>query len=142
MGQVILAGQGQVPARQAAVHGGIPLRVPANTVNKACLSGLNTIYLAHQMIAAARRHRGGWRHGVDDPDALRASGARAGFRLDNTTLYDAMMLDGSPVRSTTAPWACPPSASTGSWAFRESDRRIRRRIPREGGRRGEGREAG
>ena len=50
MGQVICAGQGQVPARQAAVKAGIPYSVPANTINKACLSGLNTIYLAHQMI--------------------------------------------------------------------------------------------
>ena len=50
MGQVILAGQGQITARQAAVKGGIPMTVPANTINKVCLSGLNTIYLADQMI--------------------------------------------------------------------------------------------
>ena len=52
MGQVILAGQGQITARQAAVKGGIPMTVPANTINKVCLSGLNTIYLADQMIQA------------------------------------------------------------------------------------------
>ena len=52
MGQVILAGQGQITARQAAVKGGIPMTVPANTINKVCLSGLNTIYLADQMIRA------------------------------------------------------------------------------------------
>ncbi len=52
MGQVLLAGQGQIPARQAAVDAGIPIGVPATTVNKVCLSGLNTIYLADQMIAA------------------------------------------------------------------------------------------
>jgi len=52
MGQVLMAGQGQVPARQAAVGAGIPMRVPSVNVNKVCLSGLNSIYLAHQMIAS------------------------------------------------------------------------------------------
>src|SRR3954463_7922790 len=52
MGQVLQAGQGQITARQAAVKGGIPMTVPASTINKVCLSGLNTIYLADQMIAA------------------------------------------------------------------------------------------
>ena len=45
MGQVLMAGQGQVPARQAAVNAGIPMRVPSVNVNKVCLSGLNSIYL-------------------------------------------------------------------------------------------------
>ncbi len=52
MGQVLMAGQGQIPARQAAVKAGIPMSVPSVNVNKVCLSGLNTIYLADQMIAA------------------------------------------------------------------------------------------
>ena len=52
VGQVLMAGQGQVPSRQAAVKAGIPMRVPAVNVNKVCLSGLNAIYLADQMIAA------------------------------------------------------------------------------------------
>src|SRR5882757_4049754 len=52
MGQVLQAGQGQITARQAAVKAGIPMTVPAMTVNKVCLSGLNSIYLADQMIAA------------------------------------------------------------------------------------------
>ena len=52
MGQVLQAGQGQITARQAAVHAGIPMSVPANTINKVCLSGLHTIYLADQMIRA------------------------------------------------------------------------------------------
>ncbi|NDA01548.1 MAG: hypothetical protein EBY98_07485, partial [Acidimicrobiia bacterium] len=47
VGQVLMAGQGQVPSRQAAVKAGIPLRVPSVNVNKVCLSGLNSIYLAH-----------------------------------------------------------------------------------------------
>ena len=51
MGQVLMAGQGQVPSRQAATKAGIPMSVPAVNVNKVCLSGLNSIYLAHQMVA-------------------------------------------------------------------------------------------
>ena len=50
MGQVLQAGQGQITARQAAVNAGIPMTVPAVTVNKVCLSGVNAIYLADQMI--------------------------------------------------------------------------------------------
>jgi acetyl-CoA C-acetyltransferase len=52
MGQVLMAGQGQVPSRQAAVKAGIPMSVPSVNINKVCLSGLNAIYLANQMIAA------------------------------------------------------------------------------------------
>jgi acetyl-CoA C-acetyltransferase len=52
MGQVLQAGAGQVPARQAAVAGGIPMTVPATTINKACLSGLDAIALAAQLIRA------------------------------------------------------------------------------------------
>ena len=50
MGQVLQAGQGQITARQAAAKAGIPMSVPAMTVNKVCLSGINAIYLADQMI--------------------------------------------------------------------------------------------
>ena len=50
MGHVLQAGQGQITARQAAVNAGIPMTTPATTVNKVCLSGLNTVYLADQMI--------------------------------------------------------------------------------------------
>ena len=63
MGQVILAGTGQITARQAAAKAGIPMSVPATTVNKVCLSGLNAIYLADQMIAAGEAEivvAGGW----------------------------------------------------------------------------------
>ena len=52
MGQVLQAGQGQITARQAAVKGGIPMGVPSLTINKVCLSGLNAIYLADQLIRA------------------------------------------------------------------------------------------
>ena len=50
MGHVLQAGQGQITARQAAVNAGIPMGVPALTVNKVCLSGINSIYLADQMM--------------------------------------------------------------------------------------------
>src|SRR6516164_6412135 len=52
MGQVLQAGQGQITARQAAVRAGIPMTVPATTINKVCLSGLNSIYLADLLINA------------------------------------------------------------------------------------------
>jgi len=55
MGHVIQAGTGQITARQAAVKANIPMSVPATTVNKVCLSGLNSIYLADQISARATR---------------------------------------------------------------------------------------
>ncbi len=95
MGEVLLAGQGQVPARQAAAKGGIPVNVVANTVNKACLSGLNTIYLADQMIAAGEADivvAGGMESMTNAPYIL--PGARGGFRYGHTELKDAIVFDG------------------------------------------------
>jgi acetyl-CoA C-acetyltransferase len=95
MGQVILAGQGQITARQAAVKAGIPMTVPATTVNKVCLSGLNTVYLADQMINAGDAEivvAGGMESMTQAPHLL--PGARAGFRLGDATLVDSMMYDG------------------------------------------------
>ena len=95
VGQVIQAGQGQITARQAAVHGGIPLSVPATTVNKVCLSGLNTIYQADQMINAGDAEivvAGGMESMTKAPHLL--AGARAGIRLGDATLVDSMMFDG------------------------------------------------
>jgi acetyl-CoA C-acetyltransferase len=95
MGQVILAGQGQITARQAAVKAGIPMTVPANTINKVCLSGLNTIYLADQMIRAGDADivvAGGMESMTQAPHLL--PGARAGFRLGDAELVDSMMYDG------------------------------------------------
>jgi acetyl-CoA C-acetyltransferase len=95
MGQVILAAQGQITARQAAVKAGIPMNVPANTINKVCLSGLNTIYLADQMIRAGDAEivvAGGMESMTQAPHLL--PGARAGFRLGDGTLVDSMMYDG------------------------------------------------
>ncbi|MEY4373343.1 MAG: hypothetical protein RL219_2112 [Actinomycetota bacterium] len=95
MGQVLMAGQGQVPSRQAAVKAGIPMRVPAVNVNKVCLSGLNTIYLADQMIQAGDADivvAGGMESMTNAPYI--ASGARGGFRYGNTELADAIIKDG------------------------------------------------
>ncbi len=95
MGQVLLAGQGQIPARQAAVKAGIPLTVPATTVNKVCLSGLNAIYLADLMIQAGEADvviAGGMESMTNAPYLL--PGARGGFRYGNTELQDAIIRDG------------------------------------------------
>jgi acetyl-CoA C-acetyltransferase len=95
MGQVLQAGQGQITARQAAVHAGIPMTVPATTVNKVCLSGLNAIYLADQMVNAGDADvvvAGGMESMTRAPHLL--PGAREGFRLGDATLVDAMMHDG------------------------------------------------
>ncbi len=95
MGQVLMAGQGQVPSRQAAVNAGIPMSVPSVNINKVCLSGLNTIYLADQMITAGEADiviAGGMESMTNAPYI--ASGARSGFRYGNTELADAIIKDG------------------------------------------------
>jgi acetyl-CoA C-acetyltransferase len=95
MGQVLMAGQGQVPSRQAAVKAGIPMSVPSVNVNKVCLSGLNAIYLADQMIAAGEADivvAGGMESMTNAP--YLAEGARGGFRYGNVELADAIIKDG------------------------------------------------
>ncbi|MFP5327334.1 MAG: acetyl-CoA C-acetyltransferase [Acidimicrobiia bacterium] len=95
MGQVLQAGQGQITARQAAVKAGIPMTVPATTVNKVCLSGLNTIMLADLLIAAGQADvvvAGGMESMTQAPHLL--PGARAGFRLGDSKIVDALMYDG------------------------------------------------
>jgi len=94
MGQVIQAGGGQQNARQAAVKAGIPMSVPSSTVNKVCLSGLNAIYLADQMIQAGDADivvAGGMESMTNAPYLL--PGARAGYRLGDATVIDSMMHD-------------------------------------------------
>jgi acetyl-CoA C-acetyltransferase len=95
MGQVLMAGQGQVPSRQAAVKAGIPMNVPAVNINKVCLSGINAIYLADQMIQAGDADiviAGGMESMTQAPYI--AAGARGGFRYGNTELRDAIIADG------------------------------------------------
>ncbi len=95
MGQVLQAGQGQITARQAAVKGGISMSVPATTVNKVCLSGLNSIFLADLLISAGAAEvvvAGGMESMTKAPYLL--PGARAGYRLGDGELVDSMMYDG------------------------------------------------
>ncbi len=95
MGQVIQAGAGQITARQAAVKGGIPLDVASTTVNKVCLSGLNSIYLADLMINAGEADivvAGGMESMTQAPYLL--PGARGGYRIGDAALVDSMMYDG------------------------------------------------
>jgi acetyl-CoA C-acetyltransferase len=95
MGHVLQAGQGQITARQAAAAAGIPMDVPALTVNKVCLSGINSIYLADQMIAAGDAEivvAGGMESMTNAPYLL--AKARGGYRMGNDTLIDSMIHDG------------------------------------------------
>jgi len=95
MGQVIQAGAGQITARQAANNAGIPMSVAASTINKVCLSGLNTIYLADLMINAGEADivvAGGMESMTQAPYLL--AGARAGYRIGDGKLVDSMMYDG------------------------------------------------
>ncbi len=95
LGQVLQAGAGQMPARQAAVKGGIPLSVPSMTINKVCLSGINAIYLADQMIQAGDAEvvvAGGMESMTKAPYLLK--NAREGYRMGNGELLDSMIDDG------------------------------------------------
>jgi acetyl-CoA C-acetyltransferase len=95
MGQVLQAGAGQITARQAAVKGGIPMSVAATTVNKVCLSGLNTIFLADLLIQAGAADvvvAGGMESMTKAPYLL--PGAREGYRAGDKSVVDSMMYDG------------------------------------------------
>jgi acetyl-CoA C-acetyltransferase len=95
MGQVLQAGAGQITARQAAVEAGIPKEVPAITINKVCLSGLNAIALADQLIRAGEVEvvvAGGMESMDMAPYLLPA--ARSGIRMGNSEIVDSMIYDG------------------------------------------------
>ncbi|MFF2113143.1 acetyl-CoA C-acetyltransferase [Rhodococcus koreensis] len=95
MGQVLTAGASQIPARQAAVAAGIPMSVPAVTVNKVCLSGLDAIALADQLIRAGEFDvvvAGGQESMSQAPHLL--PGSRGGFKYGDTTLVDHLAYDG------------------------------------------------
>ena len=95
MGQVLQAGAGQIPARQAAVRAGIPMTVPALTVNKVCLSGINAIAMADQLIRVGECEivvAGGMESMTNAPHVLPKS--REGTRYGDTTLVDSMAHDG------------------------------------------------
>ncbi len=95
MGQVLQAGAGQIPARQAAVKAGIPMSVPALTINKVCLSGLDAIALADQLIRAGEFDvvvAGGQESMTNAPHLLPKS--REGFKYGAVQMLDAMAHDG------------------------------------------------
>jgi acetyl-CoA C-acetyltransferase len=95
MGQVLQAGAGQIPARQAAAKAGIPLSVPALTVNKVCLSGLNAIALADQLVVGGEHDvvvAGGQESMTNAPHLLTKS--REGFKYGDVTMLDHMAYDG------------------------------------------------
>lgn len=95
MGQVLTAGAGQIPARQAAVAAGIPMTVPALTINKVCLSGVDAIALADQLIRAGEFEivvAGGQESMTQAPHMLEKS--RAGFKYGDVTMRDHLAYDG------------------------------------------------
>ena len=95
MGQVLQAGAGQITARQAAIKGGIPDSVPALTINKVCLSGLNAIALADQLIRAGEVSVvvAGGMESMDQAPYLLPK-ARTGYRMGDGKVVDSMMFDG------------------------------------------------
>jgi acetyl-CoA C-acetyltransferase len=95
MGQVLQAGAGQITARQAAIEAGLPQEVPAITINKVCLSGLNAIALADQLIRAGEVEvavAGGMESMSEAPYVVPK--ARFGARMGNTEMIDSMVHDG------------------------------------------------
>jgi acetyl-CoA C-acetyltransferase len=95
MGQVLQAGAGQIPARQAAVDAGIPMTTPALTINKVCLSGLDAIALADQLIRVGEFDivvAGGMESMTNAPHLL--TGQRVGYKYGDVTVQDHMALDG------------------------------------------------
>src|SRR5438093_10843536 len=95
MGQVLQAGAGQITARQAAIEAGIPKEIPSITINKVCLSGLNAIALADQLIRAGEVEvvvAGGMESMSQAPYLI--PNARWGQRMGNTQIVDAMIYDG------------------------------------------------
>ncbi len=95
MGQVLQAGAGQITARQAAIEAGIPQEIPAITINKVCLSGLNAIALADQLIRAGEVETvvaGGMESMSEAPYLFPK--ARFGARMGNAQMVDSMIHDG------------------------------------------------
>ncbi|CCH78659.1 acetyl-CoA acetyltransferase (fadA) (Acetoacetyl-CoA thiolase) (beta-ketothiolase) [Nostocoides japonicum T1-X7] len=119
MGQVLYAGEGQIPARQAAAKAGIPLSVPALSVNKVCLSGLDAIALADQLIRAGEFEiivAGGQESMTNAPHLLPKS--REGYKYGDVTLQDSMAYDGLwDVLTGQAMGSLTESANTGEQRF-------------------------
>ncbi len=119
MGQVLQAGAGQMPARQAAVNAGIPMDVPSLTINKVCLSGLDAIALADQLVRAGEVEivvAGGQESMTNAPHLLLKS--REGYKYGDVTMRDHMAYDGLWDVFTEQPMgALTEQANTGEYAF-------------------------
>jgi acetyl-CoA C-acetyltransferase len=119
MGQVLTAGEGQIPARQAAAKAGIPMSVPALTVNKVCLSGMDAIALADQLIRAGEFEvvvAGGQESMTNAPHLL--EGSRDGYKYGDVTVHDSMARDGlHDVFTDQAMGALTESANAGEIEF-------------------------
>jgi acetyl-CoA C-acetyltransferase len=95
LGNVLMAGEGQAPARQAAIRAGIPKSVPAVAINKVCGSGMKALMLGMQSILLGEQDvvvAGGMESMSQAPYLL--TQARGGFRMGNQTVYDSMIMDG------------------------------------------------
>ncbi len=95
LGCVLPAGQGQAPARQAAIHAGIPNSTPATTINKVCGSGMKAVMLCHDLLMCGTANitiAGGMESMTNAPYLLLKG--RQGYRLGNNQIFDHMMLDG------------------------------------------------
>jgi acetyl-CoA C-acetyltransferase len=119
MGQVLQAGAGQIPARQAAHAAGIPLTVPALTINKVCLSGINAIAMADQLIRAGEFDvvvAGGQESMTNAPHLMTKS--REGYKYGDVTVRDHMAHDGLwDAFTDQAMGALTEQANTGAQAF-------------------------
>ncbi|MEZ7814352.1 MAG: acetyl-CoA C-acetyltransferase, partial [Burkholderiaceae bacterium] len=94
-GNCLMAGQGQAPARQAAIKGGLPLSTGAVTLSKMCGSGMKATMLAHDMLLAGSADvmmAGGMESMTNAPYLMQKG--RGGYRMGHDKLYDHMMLDG------------------------------------------------
>src|SRR3954462_6423080 len=95
MGCVLAAGQGQAPARQAALGAGLPKSVGCTTINKMCGSGLKAVMLAHDLLRSGNNRvmvAGGMESMTNAPYLLPK--ARGGYRYGHSMMYDHMALDG------------------------------------------------
>jgi acetyl-CoA C-acetyltransferase len=123
MGQVLQAGAGQMPARQSAVNAGIPMSVPSITINKVCLSGLDAIALADQLIRVGEVEivvAGGQESMTNAPHLLLK--AREGYKYGDVTMRDHMAYDGLwDVFTDQAMGALTDQANTGEYASSRED---------------------
>ena len=119
MGQVLQAGAGQMPARQSAVNAGIPMDVPSITINKVCLSGLDAIALADQLIRVGEVEivvAGGQESMTNAPHLLLKT--REGYKYGDVTMRDHMAYDGLwDVFTDQAMGALTDQANSGEYAF-------------------------